>query len=278
MKISKDQLKRLVDSGSWERGNDYYQRGRVISLVEDRNTITAKVRGSKNYRVELTLHKNRLTGSCTCPMDDMGVFCKHCVAAGLTYLDGKTGSGKSGLIVNVDELRQCLSKQDKDTLLELIAGRLIDDDILREQIMLKAARGGETGCDIDAFKSAICRAMNTGGFVDYHDSCDFYKKIDNVLDSIEELLEEGHTEEVIELVEFALKQAENAVDDIDDSEAYMEDIFERLKMLRHNACIKAESGPEKVAEILFQWEMSRGWCNTFHNASGIYSDVLGKKD
>ncbi|MCJ7674538.1 MAG: SWIM zinc finger family protein, partial [Sedimentisphaerales bacterium] len=85
MKLSKAQLKELTDSRSWERGLDYHQQGRVISMLEDKNTLIAKVAGTHDYNVKLRVKDAELDGSCDCPMGDAGVFCKHCVAVGLTY-------------------------------------------------------------------------------------------------------------------------------------------------------------------------------------------------
>jgi len=270
MKITKEQIKKLTDAGSWERGVDYFQRGLVVSLLEDKNIITAKVSGSRNYKVKLQMHDDQIEGACTCPMGDMGVFCKHCVAVGLTYINGGSQkgpgrrSGKSKAAVTTDDIRRYLSDRKKENLIEIIMDRLVDDDLLRQQLMLKAARAGKDGCNTDALKSAIDQATNTHGFVDYHSAYDFHKGIDSVVDSIEELLEDGYSEQVIELAEFALKRAENALGSMDDSDGYMHGIFERLEELHHKACVKAKPDPKKLARRLFNWEISSGW-DTFRN-------------
>jgi len=75
---------RLADSRTIARGAAYASGGRVRTIQSDDNTITANVRGQSKYHVELTCHDGVLSGSCTCPMGNDGVFCKHCVAVAIS--------------------------------------------------------------------------------------------------------------------------------------------------------------------------------------------------
>ncbi len=286
MKITKAQLKGLTDSRSWQRGVDYHQQGNVVSLLEDKNAIVAKVRGTRDYLVRLWVEDGELDGECDCPMGDAGEFCKHCVAVGLTYLEGGVGStsGSSGEkktkslkpAITIEDIRRYLSAQKPDELVEIIVQQVMKDDSLEGRLMLKTARFNQKGVDSAAFKQAINKATNTGGFVDYHSAYEFTKRIDNVVDSIEELLDEGFGREVIELSEHALGRVERALGDVDDSDGNLGDILERLQEIHHKACVKARPDPEALAERLFKWELTTDW-DTFHEAAETYADVLGKK-
>jgi len=66
MKISKAGIRKLTDSGSWQRGVNYYEQGNVLSLLEDEGTIIAKVSGTRDYQVKLWTENGELDGSCTC--------------------------------------------------------------------------------------------------------------------------------------------------------------------------------------------------------------------
>lgn len=46
-------LKKLAGPRSFERGEDYFARGRVKGLFEYEGTITANVRGSEEYSVKI---------------------------------------------------------------------------------------------------------------------------------------------------------------------------------------------------------------------------------
>ena len=95
MKITKTQIKEISDSRSWERGLNYHNCGNVLSILEDENMIIGKVQGTHKYNVKLWLEDGELDGSCDCPMGDAGVFCKHCIATALTYIEGEVDSAKS---------------------------------------------------------------------------------------------------------------------------------------------------------------------------------------
>lgn len=281
MKISKAQIKKLSDPGSWQRGIDYYKQGNVLSLMEDKEKIIAKVAGTQDYKIKLWYKNNQLNSSCTCPMGDMGVFCKHCVAVGLTYLDSlgsvKNASSKSKMSkpkITLDKIREYLSKQKTDRLVDIITNQLMENDSLRESLMMEVAYCGQKEPDISAFKTTITRATQTHGFVEYHRAYDFFKKIDKVLDFIEEFLKAGFDKEVIELSEYTLKRVEKALGEMDDSDGYMSDILERLQALHHKACVKVKPDPKKLAEHLFKWELSTDW-DTFYCATETYADVLG---
>jgi len=288
MKISKAQLKQLTDSRSWQRGVGYHEQGRVISLLEDKNKLIGKVAGRHNYKVKLWVEDGELDGSCDCPMGDAGVFCKHCVAVGLTYLEGGVGSAngsrskqkaktkKSRPAVTLDDVREYLSGQQTDVLVDMIVEQMMEDDNLRERLMMKTARSKQKGPDLAFFKQMINQATNTRGFVDYEAAYGFAGRISNVVDSIDELLADGYAQQVIELTEHALGRVEQALGEMDDSDGYMGDILERLQEIHHKACVKAQPDPEALAERLFRWELATDW-DTFRDAAEIYADVLGEK-
>lgn len=46
-------LGRMVGAQSFARGEDYFANGQVRSLAEHEETITAKVQGTRSYRVTL---------------------------------------------------------------------------------------------------------------------------------------------------------------------------------------------------------------------------------
>jgi uncharacterized Zn finger protein len=286
MKITKAQLKKLTDSRSWKRGVDYHRQGNVLSLLEDKDTVTGKVRGTRNYNVRLWVKDGELDGLCDCPMGDAGVFCKHCVAVGLTYLEGRVDSisegsteqktRKSKPALTLEDVRRYLSQEEKDVLIEIITKQITKDDHLRNQLMMKTARFSQKGVELETFKQVINEATNTDGFVDYHSAHDFARGIDNVIDCMKELLEDGFSQEVMELTEHALRRAEKALGEMDDSDGYMGDILEQLQEIHHKACVKARPDPEALAKRLFKWELTTDW-DTFHEAAETYADVLGKK-
>lgn len=269
----------MAGTQSFERGEDYFTSGQVGSLAEHRGTIAARVQGTRLYRAKLWVEAGDVHYSCTCPIGQDGVFCKHCVAIGLAWLDqkrpGRTpGKRAAAPAMTMDDVRAWLAGQDKHALVELLLERAMDDDRLRQRRLLRAAKRRAKGLDVATYERAIDEAVVPGDFVDYHAAHDYASGIDDVVDSIEELLTSGYAAEVITLVEHALEAVETAMESIDDSDGYMSGIFERLQTIHLKACTKAKPDPEALARRLFTWELRTDW-DTFFGAAETYAGVLG---
>jgi uncharacterized Zn finger protein len=288
--LTKALLRAATDDRSWQRGVEYCEEGRVEILFDDGGIIRAKVTGSEDYKVRLWVEDGAACGTCSCPMGEGGVFCKHLVATGLTYLseasEGTRGNASGGKApqpphakmkprVTLEDVRQYLVRQDPARLVAMIMEQIEDDDRLRERLLMKVASQGPDGLDVATFRKAIDRATDAGGFVDYRSAHDFTRGIDEVVESVAALLEDGHAAEVVELAEYALKRCENAAGGMDDSDGCMGGLFERLVEVHHEACVAARPDPEALACRLFEWELDSGW-GTFAGASERYADVLGE--
>ena len=68
-------LRRLAGERSFERGEDYFDDGAVRALRRRDGAVTAIVRGTYDYRVELRLEGAGLAHDCSCPRGDEGEFC-----------------------------------------------------------------------------------------------------------------------------------------------------------------------------------------------------------
>src|SRR4030067_707422 len=86
-------------------------------------------------------------------------------------------------------------------------------------------------------------AVDTGGFVDYRSAHNYAQGIEDVSDSIEELLKEGHAAGVIDLAEHALGAVEDAMGSIDDSDGCMGGILKRLQEIHHAAARTRTAAP-----------------------------------
>ncbi len=91
---------------AFARGAAYFESGAVTDLVVSDDTINAQVKGGDEYAVQLWTEGKRLGHSCTCPVGDGGISCKHGVAAGLAWLAGQKAvlparRGKDGWLGSV---------------------------------------------------------------------------------------------------------------------------------------------------------------------------------
>jgi uncharacterized Zn finger protein len=202
----------LAGERYFERGEGYHRGGHVRGLVEHEGTIAAKVLGTHEYRVRLRAEDDRLDNSCDCPLGVDGVFCKHCVAVGLAWLEGEAGHELSEVgaePVTMDDVRAYLEGQDKDVVVSIVMEQAMEDDRLRERLLLRAARTGGGTPNTAAFRRAIDSAVEPPrDYWDYDSPWDYAQGLENVVASISDLLQEGFAAEAIELGEYALAAIE----------------------------------------------------------------------
>jgi uncharacterized Zn finger protein len=279
--IDRATLRRMAGARAFERGEDYCAGGQVRALGGHEDVITARVLGTREYRVKLWVENGDLEFSCTCPVGTDGAFCKHCVAVGLAWLEqGREGGAPSKKpakpSVTMDDVRIHLTAQGKEALVDLLVERAMEDDRLRQRLLMKASRKAPKGLALATYRAAIDGAVDAGEFVDYRSAYDYAQGIDDVVDAIEELLKGGYALEVIDLTEHALAAVEQAMGSVDDSDGHMGGILERLQEIHHAACKKAKPDPGTLAKRLFEWELRTEW-DTFFGAAEKYARVLGKE-
>jgi uncharacterized Zn finger protein len=127
--LSEAAIRQYVTAQSFQRGQDYYRQGAVISLVQREDELQAQVEGSQYtpYQVRITFDAGGITGAiCSCPYD-WGGWCKHIVATLLACLhEPEEIESRPGL----EELLADLDREQLQGLLLNLAGRspeLVDE-------------------------------------------------------------------------------------------------------------------------------------------------------
>ena len=268
-----DSLRALAWGHSFERGSDYAANGRVKRLKVGEAEATATVRGTRAYRVRLWLEDGAPRFSCTCPVADDGLFCKHCVAVGLMAA-AACGPTSARRRPAAGDVRAYLEGLDKARLVDLLVAQADNDDLLYGRLQVEAVRARGTTVDLSELRRTIRQVVNPRGFVDYRSMYDYARGVDDLIDSFADLLAGGFAGEVVDLCEHALTCLEDALGAVDDSSGRMTDIRQRLCDLHHAACVAARPDPGALAERLFEWELHSEW-ETFFGAAATYADVLG---
>lgn len=258
----------------FERGAAYAANRRVKKLRVGEDEVTATVRGQRPYQVRLWVKDGEPAYSCTCPVGEDMLFCKHCVAVGLAF--ARRGEERSELGPTSDDpdavdLRSYLHTRSKETLVDLLLEQAADDEFLHGRLSLEAAKSRGAPADLDEFRAAIESVINVEEFVDYRSMYEYSSGIQEVIDSVETLLTQGHA---AELCEHALACVEDALGRVDDSDGYMGGIKNRIRELHHQACVATRPDPVALAQRLFEWELYSDW-ETFYGAAEAYADVLG---
>jgi uncharacterized Zn finger protein len=274
-------LESLAGTTAFRRGEAYFSDGAVGRLRVSDGMVAARVEGTEIYQVELRDDDGELAYDCTCPRAADGFFCKHCVAVGLAWLAEQDAAGqpkaKAGKAKRRDPWRTIqdyLTTQPPETLIEHLLDVAQRDDRLYQSLLLKAERSGDGGNAVKAFRRAIDGATRTDGFIDWREAATFAANIDQVADSLAELLKPDSAAMLVALAEYAIERVENSLRDVDDSNGEVGEIVYRLGALHLKACTMARPDPAELAERLFRFETTLpfGLCafdaNTYRNALG----------
>jgi uncharacterized Zn finger protein len=279
--ITIDLLEDLAGKKVFWRGEAYYSNAAVrrVRMIGDK--LTAKVEGTETYQVELWDQDGELAYDCTCPHAAEGNFCKHCVAVGLAWLAGAVDLPDSE---DADEtpprdpwqdIRDYLSVQPPEILADLLLETARRDDRLYQSLRLKAERRGAGGNVVKVFRRAIDNAICTHGFVDYEEAGGFAGDIEQIVDSLEELLTPETAAVLVELAEYAIERVEKAMEHVDDSDGEVGSVGERLGQLHLDACVMARPDPMELATRLFRLETSLPFGLSSFDAV-TYREVLGE--
>jgi len=273
MAFARRPVEAMADRRSFERGLLYAANGRVGKRSVAESSVKAEVRGAASYQVKLWLDNGRPDFDCSCPVGMDGRFCKHAVALALVVTDAVADPDRRAEAVI--DIREYLTGLDHDALVDLLVERAAEDDVFDARLRMAAARATAGAPPIDVFRHALDEAFMVRDYVDYRHMYDYASTIDSALDSLRELLDDGHAEAVITLAEHAIDRAEDALGYVDDSDGYMSGIAERLQELHRDACAVAKPEPVALARTLFERERHSGDLDVFYNAAGTYADVLG---
>ncbi|MDZ4729832.1 MAG: hypothetical protein SH820_07820 [Xanthomonadales bacterium] len=144
-------------------------------------------------------------------------------------------------------IKDHLSGQAPETLIELLLEVAQRDDQLYQSLLLKAERFGGDGNTFKAFRRAIKHATHIHGFIDWREVGTFARSIEQVVDSLAELLKADSAAMLVELAEYAIEQVESSMEQVDDSNGEIGSIVDRLGELHFKPCALAPPDPAGLA-------------------------------
>lgn len=227
-------LRRLADSRSYERGADYWYKDKVKSLSVYQGRITAKVSGNYLYVVRLWEEGGELAYDCTCPYArNEGVFCKHCVATALTYLDQqKSKAGKSTktvgkTLLTLEDIENYLRGQTKDRLVKCLMKEIVEEDKLQNEFFWQASSEALPEIRLNTRREVIHRVfVQDWEFLSEQETGISLIQVRWLITELENLRDD---EEGAELIEYAVSVAEGALSGFADE---ADDIWIRLNDLQ----------------------------------------------
>jgi len=265
----------MAGQRSFERGLLYAANGRVGKRTATEDSVKAKVRGSSSYQVKLWLDEGQPAFDCSCPLGVERRFCKHAVAVALVVTDAVADpSARAEAVIDV---RAYLESLEHRVLVDLLVERAAEHDIFDARLRMDAARASGAPTNLAVFRHAVDEAFVVHDYVGYREMYDYASNINSVLDSLQDLLTDGHAEAVIALAEHAIDRAEDAAGYVDDSDGWMSTIAERLQELHRDACLAVKPDPVALARMLFDRERHSGDLEVFYGAASTYAEVLGEE-
>jgi len=261
--ITRATLESLAGGAAFQRGEAYFAAGAVARLRVQEDQVSATVEGSATYQVELRDEDGELAGDCSCPRAGDGYFCKHCVAVGLAWLGNHASAGAGSDGENPAEIkrrdpwkdiRHYLDAQTTESLITLLLDVAQRDDRLYQSLLLKAERTRGGSHAEKAFRNAIDDAVQVDRFIDWHELPTYAGNIEQLVDSLSELLQPDSATMLIGLAEHAIESIEKALEQVDDSNGDVSGMVCRLGELHLKACTMANPAPVDLAVRLFRFE------------------------
>ena len=277
-------IRRLADSEAYQQGLSYFSAKRVGSLNEVAGNIHSKVKGTKDYDVTLTSDEGVLDFTCNCPTGQDGLFCKHCVAVALAWLDHtkkpdvkkpeKTRAREKAKKVTLADAEKFLREETEEDLVKMLIEWAKDSSQINERLILYAASRSNPATLVAETSKAFAKVVRIRGYLRRTESRAWANRVQLAIQGYDNLLEEGHAEAVVELCESALPLLLKAVHSIDDSNGHFAELRDQLEAIHLKACLEAMPDPMDLAKRLFDLEFGGGF-DVLYQAALKYRDVLG---
>lgn len=260
--ITQAKLKELAGAAAFERGEDYFAEGAVDRLHHRGEKVSAQVMGSEPYEVGLRTEADELACDCTCPGTADGCFCTHCVAVGLAMLDEKDHTPNGGKPENQrDPVPHpgVSAGQSPEYLPGLLMDQAQRDDALHRSLLLKAERASGLVDTLKSFHKATDSATRVRGFVEWRETGGFASDVDELVDSLEELLVPDSVGALVDLAEYVIERVDKVLgEDVHDSDGEVGGVLARLGDLHLRSCVLGWPSP-----TLLPWRSGSGRRSSF---------------
>ena len=277
-------VRELADGRTFARGEAYFHDGAVGLLDVDERELRASVQGTHRYRVRLGVSaEGDLEYECDCPVGDDGTFCKHAVAVALSWLENageevfrpsesEPSKPRKKRKTNEEQVREYLETLSEGTLREWLVEAADRDRGIRDKLLFSAR--AKAGTDASSLKSVVRQVTRISGFVDWRHAGDYAGRLADLAQMLGERIADGDPK-LVQIIEQAIAQAEDALGHIDDSNGSVMPMIMELRDVHMRACNALKPDPVALAERLFRFQTAGDW-DTFHSVLPAYEHALGQ--
>jgi uncharacterized Zn finger protein len=272
--FTEQDLRRAAGERSFDRGLGYLDAVSELEITADE--ITARVWGTDEYEVVLTMGEHGVEGGCDCPYGAEGAFCKHCVAVGLTVLrhgrglpaQRRTAADKQAV------LDRWLEAQPKERLLELLRDQIHADRDLRRRLQMRAA---QAEADPAGIRAGLMDLFDPSPYTDRYGFLG-YREVSRYTDaaweatSVIAALLDRDPAAAVALASAAIETVGAVLERADDSSGSIGMLLEEFSQLHAGACAAAKTDGAELAAWLAEQMLHRDF-PVFDPDD--YQDVLG---
>ncbi len=270
--------RKMIESAAgaavFSRGLAYHEKGRAKIKSADSGRIIAIVSGSEDYRVELRVGGGLLSGTCNCRAREDSDVCKHMVAAALAAND--LPGEKDGLPVQKKSLLVAfLETLPRERLIAIITDHAARHPEIERALELAAMAGGRNGAEVlDFFRRALKKSIKVRGFIEYRQAGAWARGVEEVLEAMAGLVDDGHADAAMTLTEEALGLVNEAAMNMDDSDGNAGGVLWTLREMHAKAAEAVKPEPRAFAARLLHLVSSLDFFEA-GQITGYYADALG---
>lgn len=275
--LNNDILRNMAGFRSYRDGHAYFERDQVYGMEVNNDTVTAKVLGLYEYQVKIWAEGVTLGHVCTCPVGQNEDICKHGVAVALTWLRDRDATPDDDDVLHLDidpikTITTYLATLDRSALIDVVLSSARRNARLCNQLLFKSARTRSGDIEHNQFKQYIDLILvqdpTPNGYAD---------SLDQILDALLALLEDGYDRDAQRLTDYTLDRLEDRLASIEpeaDTTA-LEGVLDRLQEIYLKACRTGKPDQGGLAKRLLEWRLNPQW-DMFPDAMATYTDMLGE--
>ena len=248
MKLTLEDIRNLCTESSFERGIEYFKMGKVISLEQADEKITAVVQGEYDYQVTIYEENNRIMADCTCPYD-WGGYCKHIIATLIaSFINGEEKIIKKSKTEDKSEL--ILDSLSIKELKEFLKVEFNDNATLKENFIIYFSGKSSKERNLLDYKKEINQSYreisDRHGFIKYGINIDFFE-YHNLAARFEKA---GNILEAATIYQALSEVVAENMDNVDDSDGYYGDEFVSVIDDMAHCITKAELKPDEKKKYI----------------------------
>lgn len=244
-----------------ERGFDYFAEGRVMITEASEDHVTAELKGSGKYEVEIDLIDGEVAEMfCTCPHANEGNHCKHMAAVLYAFDDWDDSDGDYELLESWEKRKsdylELIREAPEKKVREFLAGLFSDDSNLAlkfRDYIRPASKAPNVAAYQRLIDNIIWKYSDYGDYIGYEKVSSFIADvIDEMTTQVSKAIVDGYLVEAFVMAGYTFTEVADV--EMDDSDGVLMWFSEECTGLWQKIYDDAEENDRKdVMRRMFDW-------------------------